>query len=173
MIPTHVPDVTFHLRAPNPDAGGAMGWRSLTSADIFGGARVVLFAVPGAFTPACSETHLPGYEAAFDDFRALGIDQVICLSVNDAFVMGQWARSLGIEKVTMLPDGNGDFTRGMGMMVSRAGQGMGARSWRYAMLVEDGAIRHFAPEPDRRDDPPGVPVAASSAEAMLEALRRG
>lgn len=169
MTPQAVPDAVFHTRIRNADGG--FDWKDLTSADVFGGRRVVLFAVPGAFTPACSETHLPGFEAAYDEFRALGVDQVICLSVNDAFVMFQWARAQGIEKVFMLPDGNGEFTRKMGMLVERGAQGMGQRSWRYSMLVEDGKITALFAEPGLRDNPPGVPVAVSGADTMLAHLR--
>ena len=143
MTPTSVPNVTFHIRVRKEELGGPnpFDWKDVTSADIFGGKRVVLFALPGAFTPACSEKHLPGYERRYDDFKRLGVDQVVCLAVNDAFVMFQWAKGQNIEKVFMLPDGNGDFTRRMGMLVDRRQQGMGMRSWRYSMLVEDGLIK--------------------------------
>lgn len=174
MIPQHVPQTVFHTRVRNENLDGdnPFEWRDLSTDDIFAGKRVVLFALPGAFTPACSESHLPGYERHFDEFEALGIDQVICLSVNDAFVMFQWARSQGIEKVFMLPDGNGDFTRLMGMLVDRSAQGMGMRSWRYSMLVEDREIAGLFAEPDLRDNPPGVPVQVSGAETMLEFIRK-
>ena len=168
-----VPDATFHTRVRNDALGGPnpYEWKALTSADIFAGRRIVLFAVPGAFTPACSESHLPGYERLHDDIIAEGIDQVICLSVNDAFVMHQWARSRDVEKVFMLPDGNGEFTRKMGMLVERTSQGMGLRSWRYSMLVEDRAIAQMFIEPGFCDNPPGVPMQVSGAETMLDWLR--
>lgn len=169
MTPQTVPDAQFHTRVKGED--GAFDWKVLDSAGIFAGKTVVLFALPGAFTPACSETHLPGYEAAYDSFRELGVDEVYCLSVNDAFVMNQWARSLGIEKVVMLPDGNGAFTRKMGMLVERTAQGMGLRSWRYAMLVEDGTITALFFEEGFGDNPPGVPVVVSGAHMMLDHLR--
>ena len=173
MTPQTVPDATFHTRVRNDALGGPnpFEWKLLSSDDVFAGKRVVLFAVPGAFTPACSESHLPGYERAYDEFVALGIDTVACLSVNDAFVMFQWARSREIQKVFMLPDGNGEFSRKMGMLVERTGQGMGLRSWRYSMLVEDRAIVKLFAEPGFRDNPPGVPVEVSGAETMLEYLR--
>jgi len=139
----------------------------------FAGRRVVLFAVPGAFTPACSESHLPSYEAHHDALIAEAVDQVVCLSVNDAFVMHQWALSRGIENVTMLPDGNGEFTRKMGMLVERTGQCIGLRSWRYSMCVEDRAIRRLFSEPGLTDHPPGVPLDVSGAETMLDWLRSG
>jgi len=168
-----VPDATFHTRVRNDALGGPnpYEWKALTSADIFAGRSVVLFAVPGAFTPACSESHLPGYERLHDEIIAEGIDQVICLSVNDAFVMHQWALSRDIGKVFMLPDGNGEFTRKMGMLVERTSQGMGLRSWRYSMLVEDRAIAQMFLEPGFCDNPPGVPMQVSGAETMLDWLR--
>lgn len=173
MHPQQVPQATFHTRVRNPALGGPnpFEWKAVTSDDLFKGRRVVLFALPGAFTPACSESHLPGYEAAIDEFRALGVDEVICLSVNDAFVMFQWAKAQGIEKVRMLPDGNGEFTRKMGMLVDRSATGMGMRSWRYSMLVEDGQITAFFPEPGFGDNPAGVPVQMSGAQTMLDHLR--
>lgn len=173
MTPQRVPDASFHTRVRNPALGGdnPYEWKLVTSNDIFAARRVVVFALPGAFTPACSESHLPGYEAAFADLQAQGIDAVCCLSVNDAFVMGQWARAQGIVKVTMLPDGNAEFTRKMGMLVDRGAQGMGMRSWRYSMLVEDGVITAFFPEPGLCDNPPGVPVDRSGADVMLAHLR--
>ena len=175
MVPQHVPDATFHTRVRNDALGGdnPFEWRRLSSADVFAGRRVVLFALPGAFTPACSDSHLPGYERHYPAFRALGIDAVYCLAVNDAFVMYQWARSRDIEQVIMLPDGNGEFTRKMGMLVDRSAQGMGLRSWRYSMLVEDGAIARLFAEPGLRDNPDGVPLEVSSAEVMLDHLRQG
>lgn len=173
MQPATVPDVTFHIRVRNEALGGPnpFEWKDLTSAEVFGGRNIVLFALPGAFTPACSDDHLPGYEQHADEFAALGIDQVVCLSVNDAFVMFQWARSKGIERVFMLPDGNADFTRQMGMLVKRGRQGMGMRSWRYAMHVEDGVIRKMFVEPGFRDDPPGVGLTVSDAGTMLDYLK--
>lgn len=172
MTPRLVPDATFHTRVRNDALGGSnpYEWKALTSADIFAGRRIVLFAVPGAFTPACSESHLPGYERLHDKIVAQGVDQVVCLSVNDAFVMHQWARSRDVERVFMLPDGNGEFTRKMGMLVERTGQGMGLRSWRYSMLVEDRVIAQMFVEPGFRDNPTGVPLQVSGAETMLDWL---
>jgi thioredoxin-dependent peroxiredoxin len=173
MTPTRIPDVTFHTRVRNEALGGSnpFEWKKLTSKDVFGGKRIVLFALPGAFTPACSDTHLPGYERRYDDFGRLGIDQVVCLAVNDAFVMFQWAKSQNIEKVFMLPDGNADFTRRMGMLVDRSSNGMAMRSWRYSMCVNDCAIEKVFAEPDVRDNPNGVGVSVSDAETMLAYLQ--
>ncbi|WP_099865338.1 peroxiredoxin [Pararhizobium haloflavum] len=173
MTPARVPDATFHTRIRNDALEGPnpFEWKDLTTSDLFAGRNVVLFAVPGAFTPACSESHLPGYEQNYDAFLALGIDRVFCLSVNDAFVLFQWARSRDIQKVFMLPDGNGEFTRKMGMLVERSGLGMGMRSWRYSMHVVDGEIRRLFVEPGFRDNPPGVGVEVSDAQTMLGYLK--
>jgi thioredoxin-dependent peroxiredoxin len=173
MTPQTVPDATFYTRIRNDALGGPnpFEWKSLTSDDIFAGKRIVLFALPGAYTPACSDSHLPGYEEHCGRFLALGIDQVICLSVNDAFVMFHWAISRRIERVFMLPDGNGEFTRKMGMLVERTSNGMGMRSWRYSMLVEDRIIEKMFVEPGFKDNPAGVPLNVSGAETMLEYLK--
>jgi peroxiredoxin len=173
MTPNIIPNVIFHTRVRNEALGAPnpFEWKDLSSAEIFGGKRVVLFALPGAFTPACSESHLPGYERRHDEFLALGVDTVVCLAVNDAFVMFQWAKSQNIEKVFMLPDGNGDFTRLMGMLVERSQQGLGLRSWRYSMFVDDGVIQKIFIEPNLRDNPPGVPVEVSGADTMLAYLK--
>ncbi len=154
------------LGGPNP-----FEWKDVPSDDIFRGKRIVLFALPGAFTPACSDAHLPGYERLYDEFRALGIDEVVALAVNDAFVMFQGAKSRDVRKVFMLPDGNGDFTRRMGMLVDRTRQGMGFRSWRYSMLVVDGVITKMFIEPGLRDDAPGAGIQVSNAETMLDYLK--
>ena len=168
-----VADATFHTRVRNDELGGAnpFEWKTVTTQSVFGGKSVVLFAVPGAFTPACSETHLPGYEASFQEFVELGVECVICLSVNDAFVMRQWALSQDIENVMMLPDGNGEFTRKMGMLVERTEQGMGMRSWRYAFHAVDMQIKKMFVEPGFKDNPAGVPVEVSGAGTMLGYLR--
>lgn len=175
MTPSTVPDAVFHTRVRNDALGGSnpFEWKTMTSDDIFANRRVVLFALPGAFTPACSEAHLPGYEELHDALIAEGVDKVVCLSVNDAFVMYQWALSRDIRKVFMLPDGNGEFTRKMGMLVERTAQGMGMRSWRYSMLVEDRTIVKLFSEPGFSDNPPGVPLQVSGAETMLRYLREG
>ncbi|WP_375257228.1 peroxiredoxin [Citreimonas sp.] len=175
MNPQTVPAVTFHTRVRNPEVPGdnPFEWRDVSSDDIFAGKRVVVFGLPGAFTPACSDSHLPGYERLHDDFIAEGIDQVVCTAVNDAFVMFQWAKALGVEKVTMLPDGNGVFARRMGMLVDRSNQGMGMRSWRYSMLVEDREITQIFAEPDICEIPSSIPMNRSAAEVMLEHIRGG
>lgn len=175
MTPQRIPDVIFHTRVRNDALEGPnpFEWKEVTSNDVFEGRRIVAFALPGAFTPACSESHLPGFEAAYDDFRTLGVDDVICLSVNDAFVMNQWAKAQNIRKVRMIPDGNGEFSAGMGMLVDRSAQGMGKRSWRYSMYVDDGRVEKVFSEPGFMDNPTGVPVQVSDAQTMLNYLRQG
>ncbi|WP_368517286.1 peroxiredoxin [Rhizobium sp.] len=175
MLPSRVPNVKFHTRVRNPDLGGPnpFEWKTLNSSDIFSGRSIVLFGLPGAFTPACSESHLPGFERLYDDFRAAGVDEVICLAVNDAFVMFQWAKARNIQKVFMLPDGNGDFTRQMGMLVQHTNSGMGMRSWRYAMHVVDGDIRRLHAEPGLTDNSDELAVTISDAGTMLQYLRAG
>jgi peroxiredoxin len=134
-----VPNVVFKTRVRDESVGGEnpFRWQDRTTSELFGSKRVVVFALPGAFTPTCSSTHLPGYEKRYDDLNALGVDDVYCLSVNDAFVMFQWGKHQGVEKVKLLPDGNGEFTRKMGMLVEKSNLGFGMRSWRYSMIVND------------------------------------
>lgn len=168
-----VPNVTFKTRVRDESVEGPnpYRWQDTDSDDLFKGKRVVLFALPGAFTPTCSSTHLPRYEELYDDFKAEGIDDVICLSVNDAFVMFQWAKHQGIEKVRMLPDGSGTFTRRMGMLVDKDNLGFGMRSWRYSMLVEDGEVVKMFVEPGYEDNCPTDPFEVSDADTMLAYIR--
>ncbi len=127
--------------------------------------------MPGAFTPTCSSTHLPRYEELYDTFKALGVDEVICLSVNDAFVMHQWGKHQGVEKIRLLPDGSGDFTRRMGMLVKKDNLGFGMRSWRYSALIEDGEVEKLFAEPGLDDGCPSDPFEVSDADTMLAYLR--
>lgn len=168
-----VPKVTFKTRVRDESVGGdnPFRWQDLTTDDVFKGKKIVLFALPGAFTPTCSNTHAPGYEAKYHEFKALGIDEVVCLSVNDAYVMYQWKKNLGIENVFMLPDGNGDFSRGMGMLVKKTDVGYGERSWRYSMYVEDGNIKKMFVEPEFGDNCPTDPFEVSDADTMLDYLK--
>ena len=168
-----VPEVTFKTRVRDESIGGEnpFRWQDLTTAEIFGGKRVVLFALPGAFTPTCSSTHLPGYEAHFEALRQLGVDQVICLSVNDAFVMYQWGQKLGAKNVFLLPDGNGEFTRKMGMLVAKDNLGFGMRSWRYSMFVDDKRIVKLFVEPGFGDNCAADPFEVSDAKTMLDYLK--
>ena len=168
-----VPQVTFKTRVRDETVEGPnpFRWQDVNTHDIFAGKRVVLFALPGAFTPTCSSTHLPGYEARYDAFRQEGVDEIYCLSVNDAFTMFQWARQLDVENVNMLPDGSGHFSRGMDMLVSKDNLGFGLRSWRYSMLVEDGEIVKVFSEPGKQDECPTDPFEVSDAQTMLDYIR--
>ena len=168
-----VPQVTFKTRVRDESVAGEnpFRWQDLTTDDIFKGKNVVIFALPGAFTPTCSSTHVPGYEAVYDEMKTIGVDEVICLSVNDAFVMYQWKKNLGMEKVFMLPDGNADFTRAMGMLVKKNNLGFGDRSWRYSMHVVDGVIKKMFSEEGMSDNYAADPFEVSDAETMLAYLK--
>lgn len=168
-----VPNVVFKTRVRDESVEGEnpFRWQDLTTQEIFGGKKIVLFALPGAFTPTCSSTHAPGYEKLYDEFKGLGVDEVICLSVNDAFVMFQWAKNLGVSKVFMLPDGNGEFSRKMGMLVEKDNLGFGMRSWRYSMYVNDGKIEKMFAEPEFGDNCPTDPFEVSDADTMLAYLK--
>lgn len=170
---TKVPNVTFKTRVRDESVGGdnPFRWQDVTTQDLFAGKKVVLFALPGAFTPTCSSTHLPGYEEKFEEFKNLGIDQVICLSVNDAFTMYQWGKNLNVKNIFLLPDGNGEFTKAVGMLVKKDNLGFGERSWRYSMYVEDGMIAKVFAEPGFSDNCPTDPFEVSDANTMLEYLK--
>ncbi|MBD2100323.1 glutathione peroxidase [Leptolyngbya sp. FACHB-261] len=152
-----VPKVTFRTRQNGQ-------WQDVTTDELFTGKNVIVFALPGAFTPTCSSTHLPGYNELAKTFKENGVDEIICLSVNDPFVMNEWAKDQEAENITMMPDGNGEFTDGMGMLVDKADLGLGKRSWRYSMLVKDGLIDKMFIEPDE----PGDPFKVSDAQTMLK-----
>ncbi len=152
-----VPEVTFRSRE-----GGQ--WKDVSTAELFGGRRVVVFALPGAFTPTCSASHLPRYEELAGEFRKAGIDEIVCVSVNDGFVMEAWGADQNCRNVRLIPDGNGEFTRGMGMLVDKGDLGFGDRSWRYSMLVEDGVVTKMFIEPEVEGDPYQV----SDADTMLK-----
>lgn len=173
LVNKKLPEVVFKTRVRDESIGGdnPYRWQDKTTSDIFKGKKVVVFALPGAFTPTCSSTHAPGYETKYDDFKSLGVDEVICLSVNDAFVMKQWADKLGIKKVFMLPDGNAEFTRKMGMLVEKNNLGFGERSWRYSMYVVDGEVEQMFVEPGYSDNCPDDPFEVSDADTMLKYLK--
>jgi peroxiredoxin (alkyl hydroperoxide reductase subunit C) len=170
---SQVPHVVFKTRVRDESVDGPnpFRWQDKTTEDIFGGKKVVVFSLPGAFTPTCSSTHLPGYEGKFEEFKALGVDEIICLSVNDAFTMFKWSKDLGSEKVFMLPDGNGDFTRHMGMLVKKENLGFGMRSWRYSMYVDNGEIKKMFIEPGFMDNCPDDPFEVSDCDTMLDYLK--
>jgi peroxiredoxin len=168
-----VPAVTFKTRVRDATVEGPnpFRWQDVTSDEIFSGRKVIVFALPGAFTPTCSSTHLPGYEKHFEEFKAQGVDDVYCLSVNDAFTMFQWGIHQGVENVKLLPDGSGEFSRLMGMLVRKDNLGFGDRSWRYSMLVEDGQVTALFSEPGKCDNCPTDPFEVSDAETMLKHLQ--
>ena len=168
-----VPDVTFKTRVRDESIGGdnPFRWQDVSSDDIFKNKNVVIFALPGAFTPTCSSTHLPGFEEKYEELQALGVDAVYCLSVNDAFTMFQWSKNLSVKNVKMLPDGNGDFTRLMGMLVKKENLGFGDRSWRYSMHAVNGEIKKVFSEPGKMDNCPEDPFTCSDVDTMLDYLK--
>lgn len=175
MKPRTVPDVTFKTRVRDDSIGGdnPFRWEDRTTADYFAGKRIVLFSLPGAFTPTCSTFQLPDFERLYPEFQAVGIDAIYCISVNDAFVMNQWGRSQNLEHIQLIPDGSGEFTRKMGMLVSRNNLGFGMRSWRYAAIVDDGVITHMFAEPGFEDECSADPYGESSPQNILDAITSG
>ncbi len=173
MTPNSVPQIVFKTRVRDESVDGPnpFRWQDVTTDDIFKSRKVIVFALPGAFTPTCSSTHAPRYDELYDEFRQLGVDEIYCLSVNDAFVMFQWGKHLGLKNVKMLPDGSGEFTRKMGMLVAKDNLGFGMRSWRYSMFVNDGEIEQLFVEPDFSDNCPTDPFEVSDADTMLAALK--
>lgn len=170
---THVPNVTFKTRVRDESIGGdnPFDWKDVTTDDLFAGKKVVVFSLPGAFTPTCSTSHLPRYEELYEQFKAEGVDEIICVSVNDAFVMYKWGVDQGRKNVFLLPDGSGNFTRQMGMLVNKDNLGFGYRSWRYAMVVNDKKIEKMFIEPDFGDNCPTDPFEVSDADTMLAYLK--
>lgn len=151
-----IPGATFRVRQNNE-------WRTVTTEKLFDGRTVVVFSLPGAFTPTCSSTHLPRYNELAPGFFANGVDAILCVSVNDTFVMNEWAKDQEADNVVLVPDGNGEFTAGMGMLVDKSDLGFGKRSWRYSMLVRDGVIEKMFIEPQQEGDP----FEVSDADTML------
>ena len=154
-----VPQVTFRTRRGHE-------WVDVTTDEVFTGKTVVVFSLPGAFTPTCSSSHVPRYNQLVPAFRSHGVDEVVCISVNDAFVMNEWQKTQNADAITFLPDGNGEFSAGMGMLVDKNDLGFGKRSWRYSMLVKDGVVTKMFIEPDL----PGDPFEVSDADTMLRYL---
>ena len=152
-----VPSVTFRTRRDHQ-------WVDMPSDEIFAGKTVIVFSLPGAFTPTCSSSHVPRFNQLAPVFREHGVDEIVCMSVNDTFVMNEWAADQNAENISFIPDGNGEFTDGMGMLVDKGDLGFGKRSWRYSMLVKDGVIEKQFIEPDV----PGDPFEVSDADTMLE-----
>jgi len=151
-----VPNVTFRTRQKGQ-------WVDVTTDELFAGKTVAVFSLPGAFTPTCSSTHAPGYNELANVFKDNGVDDMICISVNDAFVMEEWAKDQKADNITFIPDGNGQFTEGIGLLVDKSDLGFGKRSWRYSMLVKDGTVEKMFIEPEE----PGDPFKVSDAQTML------
>lgn len=158
LVGQKVPSATFHTYQDDK-------FVDVSTDELFGNKKVVLFSLPGAFTPTCSMAHLPRYNELADEFKKLGVDDVVCVSVNDAFVMNAWAYDQGCDNVRMIPDGNGDFTRAMGRLVEKNAVGLGSRSWRYSMFVDNGTIVKIFDEPQN-----GSGLEVSDAETMIKYL---
>jgi peroxiredoxin len=174
MLGRPVPDVTLKTRVRDESVGGPnpFRWQDVQTGDLFKGKRVVFFSLPGAFTPTCSTEQCPAFERFYDDFKAAGADEVYCISVNDAFVMYQWGKHLGVKNVKLLPDGSGNFTRRMGMLINKDHLGFGDRSWRYAMVVDDGKVVAWFEEPGINDvGEDDDPYGETRPEAVLEWLK--
>lgn len=167
-----VPNVVFQTRVRDKEADGPnpFKWEEKTSFDYFANKRVVLFSLPGAFTPTCSTMQLPGFEENFAKFKALGIKEIYCMSVNDAFVMNAWAKAQKIKKVKVIPDGSGFFTNQMGMLVGKDNLGFGIRSWRYAAVINNGVVEKWFEEPGRENNCADDPYGETSPENILAYL---
>lgn len=156
-----VPQVSFKVQKDG-------AWATITTDELFKGKTVVVFSLPGAFTPTCSSTHLPRYNELAPIFKKEGVDDIICISVNDTFVMNEWLENQEAENITVIPDGNGEFSEGMGMLVDKSAIGFGKRSWRYSMLVKDGVIEKMFIEPEKEGDP----FEVSDADTMLKYINK-
>jgi thioredoxin-dependent peroxiredoxin len=172
MISKSLPNVIFRTRVRDETIGGdnPFRWEDKTTADYFSGKRVILFSLPGAFTPTCSTFQLPDFERLYGDFKQKGIDEIYCLSVNDAFVMNAWGKSQNLENVKLIPDGSGEFSRKMGMLVSKDNLGFGMRSWRYAAIVNDGIVEAWFEEPGYSDNCETDPYGESSPQTLFEKI---
>ena len=170
-----VPEMVFKTRVRDESIGGdnPYRWQDVSTDELFGGKKILVFSLPGAFTPTCSTFQLPDYEKMYDEFIEAGVDDIYCISVNDAFVMNAWAKQQGVEKVKMIPDGSAEFTRKMGMLVKKDNLGFGMRSWRYAAIFDSGKVLQFFPEPGREDNCSDDPYVFSSPQNMLKELKNG
>ena len=164
-----VPNIVFKTRVK--DEEGKFGWVDVTSMEYFGDKRVLLFSLPGAYTPTCSTYQLPDFEKLAPEFKKIGIDDIYCMSVNDSFVMNAWAKSQNLQNVKVIPDGGGEFTRQMGMLVRKDPEGFGYRSWRYAMVINDGVVEKIWEEPGKQDDCPTDPYENTKPQDILKELK--
>ena len=169
MIGQRIPEITFKTRVKDEEEG--FGWKDVTTCDYFKGKSVILFSLPGAFTPTCSTYQLPHFEKKFAEFSLQGIDEIYCMSVNDAFVMHAWAKDEELKNVKVIPEGSGRFTRGMGMLVRKDPEDFGYRSWRYAALIEDCVVKKMWVEEGKMDDCPTDPYGATNPQEILEDLQ--
>lgn len=167
-----LPTVTFKTRVRDESVDGPnpYRWEDKTTDDYFKNKRVIVFSLPGAFTPTCSTYQLPGFENNFHKFQKLGIDEIYCISVNDAFVMNAWAKAQNLQNVKVIPDGSGKFTRLMGMLVDKDNLGFGRRSWRYAMIVKNGEVEAWFEEPGIEDNCESDPYGKTSPEVLMRFL---
>lgn len=163
VFKTRVRDET--IEGPNP-----YRWEDVTTNDLFDGKRIVLFSLPGAFTPTCSTFQVPGFEEAYECVKSLHVDDIYCVSVNDAFVMNAWAKAQGCENIKMIPDGSGTFTETMGMLVDKDNLGFGKRSWRYAAVITDGVVEKEFVEPGKMDNCPDDPYGETSPDSVIKYL---
>jgi len=172
MIGKTGPEVTFRTRVRDDSIGGdnPFRWEDKTSADYFKGKKVILFSLPGAFTPTCSTYQLPDFEKLAGDFSTQGVDDIYCISVNDAFVMNAWGKSQNLDNVKLIPDGSGEFTRKMGMLVCKDNLGFGMRSWRYAAVIDDGVVTQWFEEPGFEDNCASDPYGESAPQHVLNKL---
>ena len=169
-----VPNVVFKTRVQDDDCidcPNPYRWEDKSTDDFFSGKKVVLFSLPGAFTPTCSTYQLPDFEAMYSQFKEEGIDDIYCMSCNDAFVMNKWAEQHSLENVKVIPDGNGDFTSGMGMLVKKENLGFGDRSWRYAAIINDKNIEHLFVEPNKKDNADDDPYGETSPQNILQYIK--
>ena len=172
---TAVPSVEFYVREYDIEQEGNVNpykWVVKNSFDYFAGKRIVLFSLPGAFTPTCSTMQLPGFEEKYDEFKALGIDEIYCISVNDSFVMNAWAKAQNLKNVKVIPDGSAEFTNRMNMTVDKDNLGFGIRSWRYAMVVNNGTIEQLFVEPGKKDNAKDDPYGETSPDNILAWLNQ-
>lgn len=168
------PRVRLQCRKRDPKIKGPnkFCWNQVYTRDLYENKRIIIFGLPGAFTPTCSTTHLPGYEKYYEDIRKLGIDEIYCLSVNDAFVMFNWCKKLKVKMVKVLPDGNAHFTRQMGLLVNKSNLGFGKRSWRYSMVIKNGIIEKIFVEKGLMDNCAKDPFEVSDAKTMIQYLKK-
>jgi len=169
QLPKVVPAVVFKTRVRDESIQGPnpYRWKDVSSYDLFAGKRVIIFSLPGAFTPTCSTYQLPGFEQNHDKFKAHGIDEIYCLSVNDSFVMNKWAQDQNLEHIKVIPDGSGSFTSQMNMLVQKDNLGFGVRSWRYAVIVNNGQIEKWFVEPGIEHNCETDPYGESSPDNIL------